>query len=210
MSDGNHAKIYPARGTLTYSDIDDGDAIKTSIATAVTDQTYTGAALNGAMATPGPAFTKMHRLSVTTAANAGTYIVGSEINFTCTDQHGNVRTLTATIGDADGGEVLDAVDEDGNDAGAMTVTTIVADAQNDVNGAFQFGVTDVVFDQPARAIRGGAAGNIMVEFEGDLIEGTMVWADTWAVAFAGETYPATFVKRIMDATTTAFPVTVFL
>ena len=210
MSDGNHAKIYPARGTITLSDIDDDNGIKLSIATAVTVQTYSGAALDGAMANPGPAYTKMQRLSVTTAANAATYIVGSTIVFTGTDQSGNPRVCTATIVETNGGEVLDAVDENGEDAGAMTVSSIVVAAQNDVNGAFEFGVTDVVFDQPVRVIRGGAAGNVFVEFEADLVEGSMVWADTWAFAFAGEKYPATFVKRIMDTTTTAFPVTVFL
>lgn len=208
MERSHSSTLYPAWGTLSYSDIDDPNAIKTSIATAVTKQTYDGAALNGTFANPGPAKTKMHVLSVTTASNGGSYVVGSTIVFTCTDQRGKTRTLTATITNADGGETLDAVDADGNIVGAMTVSTIVVGAQADTGGAFEFGVTDVVFDDTVRQLRGGAAGDIAVEYEADLISGVVAFTDTLQ-CIEGERHDC-FAKKILDSGTDAFPVKAYL
>ena len=199
--------IYPAWGTLSYADLDDVDAIKQSVATSVAAQSYSGATLDGVLANPGPAKTKMHRLSVTTAASVGTYNITDAITATCTDQLGATRTLTATLTAVNGGETVEFTLSGGADAGAMTVSQIDVPAQNDANGAFEFGVTDVVFDSPARQIRGGAAGDVAVQYEMDLASGVS-FTDTLECV-EGEHHDV-FVKKILDTGTTAFPVKAYL
>jgi len=207
MSMAHASRLYPAWGTLKYADIDDVDAIKLSVATAAVVKSYSGATLDGTFANPGPAKTKMHRLSVTTAVHAGTYNITDAITATCTDQFGNSRTLTATLTNANGGETVEFTLADGSDAGAMTVSQIDVPAQNDALGSFEFGVTDVVFDDPARQVRGGANGDIAVEYEAALLTGT---AHQDVLPCEQGEHHDVFAKKILDTGTTAFPVTAYL
>lgn len=190
----------PAWRTCTYTDIDDPNAIKTSIATVAAETTYTGADLNGVMANPGPAYTKMHQLTVTTAVNAGSYNL-AQISITGTDQYGNTRVVYATLTDTDGGETLSFKDSDGNDVGCMTAVSILIPAMVNTGGAFEFGVADVIFDDPAINIRGGSANDIAVEYEDGV-------GDTLACQI-GEQHKV-YVKKILDTGTTAFPITAYL
>lgn len=207
MTMAHASRLYPSWGTLKYADIDDVNAIKTAVATAAVSKSYSGADLDGVMANPGPALTKMHRLSVTTSASVGTYTITSAITATCTDQFGNTRTLSATLTAVNGNEIVEFTLADGSDAGAMTVTQIDVPAQNDANGQFEFGVTDVVFDQSARQIRGGAFGDVAVEYDAELLSGT---AHQDVLPCEQGEHHDVFVKKILDTGTTAFPVTAYL
>lgn len=201
--------LAPARYTLRYADIDDDDAIKTAVATVAADTTYTGADLNGALANPGPALTKMHRLTVTTSSNAGSYTIVDPIVATCTDQYGATRSLEVTLTAVNGGEVLEFALENGTDAGALTVSSIAIPAMNDTGGQFEFGVSDVVFDEPCRQLRCGAAGDIVVNYEAESISGTAI-QDT-LTGIEGERHDV-FCKRILDdsGNTDAFPITAYI
>lgn len=208
--------LSPALYSLRYADIDDDNAIKTAIATVAADTTYTAGDLNGVMASPGPALTKMHRLTVTTSASAGTYTIVRPLIFTCTDQRGNERLLYRTLTAVGGGEVLEFAALDGTDQGALTVVSIFIPEMNDASGSLEFGVSDVVFDEPCRQVRGGGGGKpglplfIGVEYQSllDSTDNTTIIGDV-LVCIEGERHDC-FVKRILDTGTTAFPVTAYI
>lgn len=197
--------LEPARYTLSYDDIDDVDAIKTAIATSTSVASYSGAALNGALG----ASTKMHRLSVTTSAVAACYNTTDPIEFTCYDQFGHARTLYVTLTQAGGNETVEATLADGSDAGSLYTEQIDVPAQLKATGQFEFGVTDVVFDEPARQLRCGSAGDIVVEYE-QLYDGSTAVSDTLS-GVEGERHDV-YAKKILDAAaaTDAFPITAYL
>jgi len=203
------AAISSARYTLRYADIDDADAVVTTLATSLTAATVTAAGLNGTLANPGPALTKMHRLSVTTTAEAACYNTTDPIIATCTDQVGATRLLYATLVTAGGNETIEFTLADGSDAGALSVISYAIPAQLKNSGAFTFGVTDVVFDAAARQLRCGAAGSIVVEYEAESAAGTAI-TDT-LTGIEGERHDV-FVKKILDsaAATDAFPITAYI
>lgn len=211
MTRSHSSRLYSAWRTLRYTDIDDDNALVTAVATATSQATFTAASLDGAMANPGPAFTKMHQLCVVTSASVGSYNIVDEITATCTDQFGVARTLTATLTDVNGGETVIFADSDGNELGAMTCSSIVVPAQNDTSGQFEFGVRDVMFDEPARELRGGAAGNIAVLYEVDLTIGE---PDDVLPCLEGEHHTVSawgILDTATDTTATdAFPVTAYL
>jgi len=198
--------VHASPLVLKYADIDDDDGVITSFATSASEDVRSGAEFNGALGTltlggTQVAYTRMHQLVAISSSNAGSYVVGSTLTAVGTDQKGQPRMLTATVGDTDGGETLNFVDEDGNAVGMLTITSITVDAQNDTSGAWTIGVRDVVFDEPARVIRAGSADNIAMEFEGGYQE-TLPFAE-------GETYIA-YAKKILDSGTAAFPVVAML
>lgn len=199
--------LAPARASFRYAAIADVDVVKTAVATSLVAATYAGVDLNGAFANPGPARTKMHRLSVSTAAEAACYNTTDPIVATCTDQQGNARTLVATLTAAAGNETIEFTLVGGADAGALAVVSIAVPAQLKNSGAFTFGVTDVVFDTPCRQLRCGAAGDIVVGYEAETTSGVKL-VDT-LTGVEGERHDVG-AKRIITTGTTAFPVTAYL
>ena len=158
--------------TIITAEIADPDAIKTSIATVAAAVSYTGVALNGADANPGPATpTPSHTDNVVTdvpqyptataSSSAGSYVDGSEVVFTGT-YGGAAKSRTATVVGTDGNATFVA------DGPLDTVSTVAVDAQADTNGAWTFGFTDIGAwrggsgQEPARLVRAHAAGVIKI------------------------------------------------
>lgn len=152
--------------TITTANILDAAAIKTSIATVAAITTYTGAALNGADANPGPAYptpdghtdVPQYPLAVA-AANAGSYVNGSTIVFT--GLYGGKSTQrTATVVGTDGSATFIA------DGPLDSVISITIGAQVNTGGSWTFGFTDIgawceyAELNPCRAVRANDAGVI--------------------------------------------------
>ena len=123
--------------TIITAEIADPDAIKTSIATVAAAVSYTGVALNGADANPGPATpTPSHTDNVVTdvpqyptataSSSAGSYVDGSEVVFTGT-YGGAAKSRTATVVGTDGNATFVA------DGPLDTVSTVAVDAQADTD-----------------------------------------------------------------------------
>jgi len=120
----------------------DTNALKTSIATALTVQTYTGGALNGTSTVGTVNGEAKSRLaswpSVTASAVVGAYTNGSTVTFTGTyggQTVDRVATITATGGGAT------YIANGPLDLGS--VTSIVVGAQADTDGALEFGWSGV-------------------------------------------------------------------
>lgn len=192
-----------ARHWKTYAAITDVDAIKTSIATALTEQTYTGAAINGALAA-GIRFPQVP--TVTTSAAPATYNTADAIVFTGTDEDGNAVTASVTLTNAGGNETVQAAAGLGATRGMATVTKIVVPAMLQLGGALEFGVGDLVLfaagtkGLPAWRLRAGGAGNIICcDQDGN--------ADTLPAVGAGESWEV-LAARVVAVGTTALPVTI--
>lgn len=150
----------------------DVDAIKTSVATSTMAATYTGAALNGALGDDQfGSYPYGRRLSVTLSDAAGAYndedaieidaivLVADGLIFRAEEQ-----TLTATPSTADGDETLLF-----DDVCVVQVLEIRAPAQDDTDGAFEFGVADIIAPPHVgftvgREIKALGDGTIHVEY----------------------------------------------
>jgi hypothetical protein len=203
------AKLYPSKliHQYTVAQLADVNAIKTAIATATSIQTYTGAAINGALAISNVAYMRLPQaVSMTASAAAGHYVAASTVVFTGTDWDDAAITDTLTVTDANGGWTVS-----GN-TGFKTVSTIVVAAQANTGGQWEFGVTDVLLpsSSPARQIRHGSAGNIVVGFEGD--DNAAPNTTLYRAILAGvvsERHDGMF-RRIFATSTTSDPVTIYL
>jgi hypothetical protein len=193
--------------TFTAANVPQLNGIKTSIATAATVQTYTGAALNGASATPLPDSKTGYAQwpAATATSSAGAYANGSTIVFTGT-YHGATVMRTATVSGTGGNATFIA---DGPVDGA--ITSIVVGAQASTAGAWTFGFVDLecpvigIGDgkfkkRPWRRCRGSTAANIgFVRNDGT--------AD-YVPCIAGEQHPFEMV-RLKTSTTTVTLVTLY-
>jgi len=186
----------PSVASKTFAAIAVANAIKTSIATVVGAQNYTGAALNGAIGQGQ--FGVPQNVSVTTTTFASTYSIGAAnpIVFTGTNEQGQVITESLLLTATGGNETIF-----GTKAFA-TVTGISVPAQLTTSGAFTFGVGDIVLETPCREIRAGAAGNVKVGYP------DMTATDTIPLVVAERVTVAA--NRIYSTGTTALPVTIFL
>lgn len=135
--------------SLTRSSVLDATAIKTSIATAATAQSYTGAALNGSdvgsdhIARPAPSgHEHVAQYPIAVASNsAGSYVADSLITFTGT--YGGVAVVrTATVVGTDGNATFIA------NGPLDTCSQIDVAAQADTSGAFTFGWDDIACPGP--------------------------------------------------------------
>lgn len=185
--------IYPSPRTVTYAAIAAPTAIKTSIATAVAPQTYTGVALNGATGAGVLPFPQT--ISATSASHSGSYIVGSPITVTGLDALGAVQTDTITLTLVNGNETISTV------KAFASVTSIVVPAMNDTAGAFTFGVNDIIVPSPFRQLRAGSAGNVVVGYVGG-------FTDTLP-CLQGERHDV-LALSIKNTLTTALPLTVYV
>jgi flagellar capping protein FliD len=176
--------------TIAATWVDD-DAIKTSIATAVSAQSYSGGALNGAIGAGEIDLPKS--ISITTGANASTYNLVDPIRITGTDWRGQTITEDVLLTNAGGGETVQTT------KGFATVTSIAIPAQLTTGGTFKIGILDLVFNEPARSIRHGGAGTIVVKQQNGKSRSL--------VGIEGERQP-TLISRVVAAGST-FPFTVY-
>lgn len=153
---------------LTASSVLDATAIKTSIATATTIQTYSGAALNGSdvtagVATPAPSgLAHVAQYPIVVCSNTvGAFTLNSTVTFIGTyggEAVSRVATITSTAGNgtytADG-----PVD---------TVTSVIVAAQATTDGTITLGFNDIACPkratclEPFRLLRPTSTGNCVI------------------------------------------------
>src|SRR5689334_20591927 len=114
MSGPSPASVHccPRMFTLAAADVTDTNAIKTSVASAITAQSYTGVALNGGFLdtnkfiklteSGNPSVGLPRLLTATLSAQAGAYVNGSKITIVGTDENGREQTEQLTITGTDG------------------------------------------------------------------------------------------------------------
>lgn len=177
--------------TIAATWVDD-DAIKTSIATSTSAQSYTGAGLNGAIGAAEIDLPKS--ISITTGASGATYNVTDPIRITGLDWRGDVIYEDVLLTAAGGGETLQTT------KGFAFVTALTVPAQLGTGGTFKFGILDLVFNHGARLLRHGAAGTVVVR--------TQAGKSRSLVGLEGEKQDV-IISRIVAAGTT-FPFTVYI
>lgn len=172
--------VTPMR-TVEYTDpaVADDDAIKASIASAATDQTYTGAALDGAIGLG--LISPPRNMTVTTTLNADIDAVG--VVFTGLDIDGNAQTDTITL--TDGGGTTDV----GTIAFAY-VSQIFVPAQSGTGGALEFGTGDVIGLPAPMLSRAGLLAPIR-EIEAGAVVTTGTFVDAATSGPHGTYEPAT-------------------
>lgn len=160
----------------TAADLADADGIKTSVATDDEAASYSGAALNGAFANPGPAeFDPPRFFSVSTTTDAATYNTTDPI------------VVTGTYGGEDVTEEIMLTQAGGNETviGNQpfdSISQIDVPAQLTTDGAFTFGVSGIAAKKkygkihPFRQVRAIGAGNLKLGFTGGFTD-TLVLAD---------------------------------
>ena len=197
----------PNAVTFTAANIPVLNSIKTSIATAATAATYTGAALNGASKKPLPDSKTGYAQwpAATASSSAGSYVAASTIVFTGTYKGATV-TRTATVSGTDGNATFIA---DGPLDG--DVTSIVVGAQVNTSGAWTFGFVDLQCPmlpygdgqyraKPWKRCRGSTAANIgYVSNAGN---------SEYVPCIAGEQH-AIEIHRLKTSTTTVTLVTLY-
>lgn len=171
MAAGN-ALSLAARRSTTFANaaaLAVANAFKTLIATDnASANTYTGAALNGALANPGPVTEAMMRVprfpSVTTTVDAATYNTTDPIVFTGT-RGGQAATVSILLTQAGGGEtVIGTTPLD-------TLTSIYVPIQLTANGEFTFGFSGLAARKSATGntqrmpFKGNADGIVNVGYE---------------------------------------------
>lgn len=157
----------PTWHTITQ-DWTDPDAIVTSIATAASAVSFSGVGLNGAV---GAGSIKEAanvdgaccRVSATASSNAGSYVDGSTITVTGTNEAGDQISDTITVVGTDGGATWET------SKGFATVTQIDVDAQANTGGSWTFGLGSLDFEEAGRLIATGATAmsSPMVVFDGN-------------------------------------------
>jgi hypothetical protein len=148
----------------------DVDALKLSIASATTIQTYTGADLDGAvgLGTMSPP----RNVTITTTLSADIDAVAVVI--TGLDVDGAALTDTITL--TDGGNTTDV-----GTAAFASVSSIVVPAQSGTGGALEFGFGDLIgLPAPIRTRAGLAAVHLEIEAGSAVTTGTFVDGATGA------------------------------
>lgn len=176
----------------TAAQLFDVDGIKTSIATALTAQTYT--TFNGTN-TVGGSFARLASYpTVLAAVAAGAYTASSTVVFTGT-YGGAVVTRTATIVGTDGNATAFIAD---GPLDIGSITSIVVAAQADTDGFLSFGWTGLApRKDKAWTCVAREAGTLYVAYPGGE-------TDDVPLPIHGEHYA--YVSRILAATTIDFTV----
>ena len=194
----------PRTYTLAAADVVDADGIKTSFATSTSAVDVLPAAFNGAqlLVTATGKLKGKRYVTIARSSNANQFSVVPmtmyyKVDGREKDSNGNAYSqLSTTPGNDDGGDTLDF---------AIAVDDIVKfsfPVQGGNGGTFTIGVKDLAFtaDDACRAVRAGAAGDLAVVYDDG---GTDVMP-----LVAGERADVS-PRRIVGATTTAYPITVF-
>lgn len=155
----------------------DVNAFKTTVATVVGGVTYADADLNGAI-TAAKAYMRVP--SVTTAANAGSYIITEPIQYVGFDASDRPRIVKVFLTNVDGGETVDPLAAN-NPAGIgiCNLVSIIVPPMVDTSGAFEFGCgADVVFDHDDCAVsliseQAAAAAVAIADITGDAVTHTL-------------------------------------
>lgn len=134
----------------------DDNAIKTSIATAATEQTYTGSALNGIVGTA--VMSPARNITVTTTDDAGTW--DGVITVYGLDANGFVQTEEITLAN---NTVIAGV------KAFKKVTKLVVDAQNNTDGAFIVGFGDLIGLTKKPKARAGLACILKEIYDGGVV-----------------------------------------
>jgi hypothetical protein len=191
--------LVPSR-TLTFSSTNmlDVDALVTSIATAASITTFSGAGLNGVVPTTGLTLAGHSGIaqypSITCSNSVGSFVLNSTCVFTAT-YGGEAVTRTATITSTAGNGTYIA--NGPIDVGSCTKAVLAA--QVNTSGTVSLGLTDLACPKvngaqsPICSIRAAAAGNVAVVYYGGFEE-----------VIALDTYEREDLKvyRIRQATTT--------
>lgn len=155
---------------VAAGDLADPDAIKLSTATSTSVQSYTGAALDGAVGAGAPATAR--NVTVTTTVAVGAYNVTDPIVLTGVDQFGDAWTEDLYLTDPDGGETIQGSWKFGG------TTTADAPAQALATGAISFGyaadptsdlgsiIEDAVSSNRLRVSRGAQVVDVAIRLAG--------------------------------------------
>lgn len=187
----------PPEAVATFTLVRDIDAIKLAVASNAAAQSYTGAALDGALANPGPAVPALPMtVSLTTSAAAGSYHIVDPVVFTGLDEYGVAQTEEIMLTQVNGNEFLVGTKS------FSSITQIDIPAQHDGAGQFEFGVEDILPGLSA-TLREHIAGN-----NGNL--GLQNTDGTTAVIPINAANPplAAGAQRVLGATTTCVPLTI--
>ena len=192
----------PATSSVSFSGttIAVVNSIKQSIATSASPASYSGAALDGGSANPGPAVFGTatsgcgRRVTATLASHASSYVLNSTITITGTDYLGNAQTDVLTIPGTGGGVTLTSTKF------FRSVSQLDIQAQADGLGSFQFGMSDALVS--ARELRVGTAGDLHVQYSDG-------HTDTITKVQAGEHVPGMIQIIFGDNKTTAQDITAY-
>lgn len=180
----------PRVWTYTTAQLNEVNALKTSVATAV------GASVISAFdGTEGGQPRNPRTVTVTTTANPGSYKTGAGNPIVVTGLRGGaVVTENLLLTNAGGGETIRGTQL------FDTVTSIAVPGQNDAGGHFQFGYGDVGCQKGSSfaAIKGNAAGTIRLGF-------SSTKTDSDSVPVAQNTLePIAFERVIADQATSGY------
>lgn len=183
--------------TQTYSAIASTNAIKTSIATSASPQTYT--TFNGTVGGAKLAFEQV--VTATTSSHTGSYVTATPLTVKGIDAFGKSLTGYLTLTMANGGETVNLKDANGNLMAMAQVIEIDVPAQNDTSGAFTFGYGDFLLSTGLDGVRAGSDGNVKVEYANGI-------TDTVPM-LGGEFLPLPKPRQVFSSGTTALPITLF-
>jgi hypothetical protein len=125
----------PRTITFVAATLVDLDAVKTSVATAATPITYSGAGFNGALGAGPITLDPPRYISVTNTSAVGTYKYGASYPIVITGTRCGVAvTESLLLTTANGNETIVG------DQPFDTLVSIAIPAQNDTSGAWTFGV----------------------------------------------------------------------
>lgn len=195
MTQTNDLFASPKTKTYTATWVS-ANAIKTSVATAITAQSYSGAGLNGAIGAADVSIPQ--EFTATTSSHAASYVITSPIVITYLDYHLVQQTASLYLTQVNGNETVTAA------ISARQIVQIDVPPMADALGAFTFGLGDVRLPnlEPLRQVRVGSEGTIKVMFQ----DGS---TDT-IPALAGEKHDVLAMKVFATGTTFTSPgVTLF-
>lgn len=183
----------------TSAEATDRDGLRTAWATVAAPVTVLPADLNGAqlVASGAGAIKGPDRTVTLYRSNAANQFSTAAITLVAKNFRGEQITQTVTPATDDGNDTLEFTTP------VSEIVSLSLPAQAGVGGQFELGVKDLhaPAGQPFRQVRAGAAGNIGAVF----VDGS---TDTVPAA-AGEHHDIA-IKRLDAATTTAWPVTLYL
>ncbi len=168
---------------FTNAPVADTDAFKTAIATAITQQTYTGVALNGVVG--AASLTYPRNVSVTTDDHVAAYT--GNVAFTGLDVAGN--SISESLALSNNATVVGV-------KAFASVSSIVVDAQINTTGSIQFG-----FGAKLGLTRKAKTRNTILSVIKEIVAGTVVTNGVFVTAATGLPYGTYAPNTPPDAST---------